>query len=95
MTRQEEDAIIRQQDLLGSKKMFEMLQSGGIQAKAPPPTGQPKPASRISMVNPQNLMGNQEMIQASLPLSPQQRASLRQIRRPQDMLFGQPVFGRS
>ena len=95
MTRQEEDAIIRQQDLLGSKKMFEMLQSGGTQARAPGFIGQQKPASGIPMVNPQNLAGNQAMIQASLPLSPQQRASLSQIRRPQDMLFGQPVFGRS
>ena len=94
MTRQEEDDIIRQQDLLGSKKMFQMLQSGGTQAREWDFVGQQKPASGISMVNPQNFLDNQSIIQASLPMSPQQRASLRQVRRPKDMLFGQPIFGR-
>ena len=94
MTRQEEDDIIRQQDLLGSQKMFQMLEAGGTQAQTPGFIGQPKPASGISMVNPQNFLDNQSIIQASLPMSPQQRASLRQVRRPKDMLFGQPIFGR-
>ena len=94
MTRQEEDDIIRQQDLLGSKKMFEMLEAGGTQAREWDFVGQQKPASGISMVNPQNFLDNQSIIQASLPMSPQQRAGLRQVRRPKDMLFGQPIFGR-
>ena len=86
---------MKKDDLIGAQSMFRGVEEGGIQAKPPRPIGQPKPLSNVPMINPQNLMGNQAMIQASLPLSPQQRAGLRQIRRPQDMLFGQPVFGRS
>ena len=86
---------MKRDDLIGAQSLMGGVAEGGIQVKPPPPIGESKPLSNVPMVNPQNLMGNQEMIQASLPLSPQQRARLRQIRRPQDMLFGQPVFGRS
>ena len=86
---------MKRDDLIGVQSMFRGVEEAGIQANPPRPIGQNKPLSNVPMINPQNLMGNQAMIQASLPLSPQQRVALRQIKRPTDMLFGQPVFGRS
>ena len=86
---------MKRDDLIGVQSMFRGVEEAGVQARDPGFIGQNVQPSGVPMINPQNLMGNQAMIQASLPLSPQQRAALRQIRRPQDMLFGQPVFGRS
>ena len=87
--------VMKRDDLIGAQSLMGGVAEGGIQASTPGFIGQNVQPSGVPMINPQNLMGNQEMIQESLSLSPQQRASLRQIRRPTDMLFGQPVFGRS
>ena len=86
---------MKRDDLIGAQSMFRGVAEAGVQARDPGFIGQNVQPSGVPMINPQNLMGNQAIIQAPLPLSPQQRAALRQIRRPTDMLFGQPVFGRS